>query len=376
MLKVLAAYAAGVLCLAGCAGTIALPIHPSSGPPSANYPAADLRARVTLLYGEHTYVLGKLAIAAVWGHKDEFASYAELLAINADDLTAALSKAAGESRGTSFHQARVLGDSFYVDYIVAATTQQKDLSGAAMQNLNSKYVPQMAQTLSSTLNISTGTANKLLGDEVSSTQKFIDDAAAPAFYPDLRDAYSKAIAMGGSVAESIAWKFPDKYPGDVTASAAKLRAQLDALLQEHSLLMTLVTTPLDVNTANSANQTLVDSKDALAKVIGSAYGANEADQARMTWTDVDGGLAGYAFAADDQTKQNAIDNLNHAVTPELASFFSGLHVQVDASGQIRAAMQVIDDQRARTYDNVASDDRVAAALMISAGDALLGANQE
>lgn len=375
VLKTVAAYAAGALCLAGCGGTIALPLHPSSGPPSANYPAADLRAHVTLLYGEHTYVLGKLAAAAAAGRKDEFTSYAAMLAANGDDLSAVFSKAAGESQGASFHQARVLGDSFYVDYVVAATTQQQDMSDAAMQNLNSKYAPQMAQALGSTLNISNSTANRLLDDEVSSTKHFVDDSSNPSFYADLHDAYSKAIAMGGAVAEGIAFKFPDKYPGDVTAAGAKLRAQMDALLQEHGLLFTMTTSPLDANGANSANESLQANRDALAKIIGSTFGANAADDASKTWSDEDGGLAGYAFAADDQTRQSALDNLNKNVTPEVSSFFSGLHANIDASSQVKAVIQVIDDQRAKTYDPVASDDRVAAAQLITAGDALLGVPQ-
>lgn len=373
MVKMLAACAAGVLCLAGCAGTIAVPIHPSSGPPSANYPAADLRAHVTVLYGERTYVLGKLAVAAVAGHKDEFGSYAGLLATNGDDLAAILSKAAGESQGTSFHQARVLGDSFYVDYIVAATTQQKDLSDAAMQNLITKYAPQMAQALSSTLNMPSSTANQLIGGEVSSTKHFVDDAANKSLYADLRDAYSKAITLGASVAEAIAGKFPDKYPGDVAGGASRLRAQLDAMLQEQAMLLTMATSPLGEDGANGANESLQANRDALAKIFGSTFGASTADQASKTWADEDGGLAGYAFAADDQTKQNAQDNLNKTVTPELASFFNGLHANVDAARQIKAEMAVIDDQRSRTYEPIAPDDRAAAAQVIALGDALLAA---
>lgn len=368
-----AAGAAGVLCLAGCGGTIAIPLHPSSGPPSAGYPAADLRAHVTVLFGERTYVLGKLAAAAAAGQKDEFAAYAGMLATNGDDLAAAVSKAAGESQGASFHQARVLGDGFYVDYIVAASTQQQNVADAAMQNLSTKYVPQMAQVLSSTLNISSGTATKLLGDEVSSIKHLIDDAATPSFYSDVRDAYSKAIAMGGSAAEGIAWKFPDKYPGDVTAPGAKLRAQLDATLQEHSLLMTLVASQVDTKGGESSLQA---NTDALARIIGSAFGATAADQSAKAWADENEGMLAYASAPDDQTRQSAVDNLHQNVTPELASLFSRLNVTFDAAGAIKAAIQVIDDQRAKTYDRVAADDRSAAALVIALGDALLGAPQD
>src|ERR1700751_5479523 len=124
MLKVLAACAAGVMCLAGCGGSIALPSN-SSGPPRGDTPAADLRAHMTLLYGERTYVLAKLAVAATSGHKDEYASYARMLATNGDDLSAELGKAAGPGAGDAFEHSRLLGDGFFIDYMVAATTHQQ-----------------------------------------------------------------------------------------------------------------------------------------------------------------------------------------------------------------------------------------------------------
>ena len=35
-------------------------------------PAADLRVHVDLLFGEHSYAIAKLAVAATAGRKDEF----------------------------------------------------------------------------------------------------------------------------------------------------------------------------------------------------------------------------------------------------------------------------------------------------------------
>ncbi|TMC12461.1 MAG: hypothetical protein E6J30_00850, partial [Chloroflexi bacterium] len=93
MLKVLAACAAGVVCLAGCASTIALPTPSASSVPSANSPAADVRARMALLMGEQTYVVAKLTVAAMAGRKDEFGSYADLLAANGVELNGVLGKA-------------------------------------------------------------------------------------------------------------------------------------------------------------------------------------------------------------------------------------------------------------------------------------------
>src|SRR5438093_11057037 len=136
MLKVLAAYAAGVVCLAGCASTIALPTTSASSVPSANSPAADVRARMALVMGEQTYVVAKLTVAAMAGRKDEFGSYADLLAANGVELNGVLGKAMGETAGLKFAQSWTRGNSFFVEYMVAISTRQQDLADAALMNLN------------------------------------------------------------------------------------------------------------------------------------------------------------------------------------------------------------------------------------------------
>ena len=47
---------------------------------SADTPAADLRAHLSLLFGEHTLIFAKLSVAAAGGRKDEYHSYAGQLA--------------------------------------------------------------------------------------------------------------------------------------------------------------------------------------------------------------------------------------------------------------------------------------------------------
>src|SRR5260370_5172391 len=111
-----------------------------------------------------------------------------------------------------------------------------------MMNLNTTYVPAVAQDLSTPLNISTTSINRVLTDLVTTVKRFIDDAAAGtpgAFYPDVRAAYAKWVAFGGSIGEATVWKFPDKYPGDATTQGATTRAQLDSLMQEHAYLLTM-----------------------------------------------------------------------------------------------------------------------------------------
>jgi len=379
MLKVLAACAAGVVCLAGCAGTVALPTSSTSSAPGANTPAADFRARVAALMGEHTYVVAKLAVAAATGRKDEFGSYADLLATNGADVSGVLTRAIGETAGQKFAQAWTLGDSFLVDYIVAVITRQQDLADAAMLNLNTAYVPQIAQQLSTPLNISTSSANRMLTEQVTAIKQFIDDAAAgapSAFYPDLRAAYAKSIAMGGSIAEATVWKFPDKYPGDATADGAKARAQLDSLLQEHAYLLSMATdsaasgATADAGVATSALQ--ANAQD-LSHAMASVFGSQAGTQAAQLWSDEDKSFLAYASAGDDATKSTALNALNQTSTPALTGFLVGLHVTVDVASVTNQSIGIIDDQRAKSYAIVAAEDRQSAALLISIGDLLMEA---
>jgi len=379
MLKVLAACAAGVVCLAGCAGTIAPPTSSPSGMPGASSQAADVRARMALLMGEHTYVLAKLTVAAAAGRKDEFGSYADLLAANGSDLSGVISKAMGASAFQKFAQSWTRGDSFFVDYMVAVTTRQQELADAAVINLNATYVPEIAQDLSTPLNISTSSVNRMLTEQVTTIKQFIDDAAAGnpgAFYPDLRAAYAKSIAMGASIAEATVWKFPDRYPGDATAEGAKARVQLDSLLQEHAYLLSMTTdagsSGATAEAAATTSSLQANAQD-LSHTIASIFGSKSGTQAAQLWSDEDRSFVAYASAGDEATKSAAINALNQTSTPALTGFLNGLHVTADVASVTHQTIGVIDDQRAKSYAIVAAEDRQSAALLISIGDLLMEA---
>ncbi len=379
MVKLLAACAAGVVCLAGCAGTIALPTPSVSGMPGANSPAADVRARMALLFGEHTYVLAKLSVAAAAGRKDEFGSYADLLAANGGELAGVVSKAMGASAFQKFAQSWTRGDSFFVDYMVAVTTRQQDLADAAIVNLNTTYVPEVTQDLSTPLNISTTSMNRMLADLLTTVKRFIDDAAAGtpgAFYPDVRAAYAKWIAFGGSIGEATVWKFPDKYPGDATAQGATARAQLDSLMQEHAYLLSMTTDGGSSGAtaeAAAATSSLQANAQDLSHTIASIFGSQSGTQAAQLWSDEDRSFVAYASAGDDATKSAALNALNQTSTPAWTGFLNGLHVTADVASVTHETIGVIDDQRAKSYAIVAAEDRQSAALLISIGDLLMGA---
>ncbi|HET7465027.1 MAG TPA: hypothetical protein VFL29_00025 [Candidatus Dormibacteraeota bacterium] len=378
MLKMLAASAAGVVCLAGCASTIGLPHSSPSGFADAGSQAAGVRAHVALLYGEHTYVLAKLAVAAAAGRKDEYRSYAGLLAANSDDLAAIFSRAAGESLGNQIGQALELGDGYYVDYLVAAVTNQNDAADAATNNLNTKYVPQLAQLMSSSLNISASSATRMFSEEVVGTNQFLSVAAKglAGAYGDVRAAYKTATATGAALGEAIVWKFHDKYPGEAADSASRVRTQLDALLQEHAYL-TSMATDAAANAGPSAEfpaaaSYLDESTPDLSSVIGTVFGVDVGNRALTIWLDQNRSFVAYASASDDASRRDALDGLNQRSTPALTALLNSLHVSADVAAVTEEEIGVIDDQRAKSYDVLAAEDRQSAVLLVSLGDLMMG----
>ncbi len=378
MVKLLAACAAGVMCLASCANTTGLPTPSPSGHADAGSAAAGLRARMVLLTGEHTYVIAKLAVAAAEGRKDEYAAYASLLILVSDDLSTQLGRSIGETQGAKFRTAWLLGDSFFVDYMVAATTRQQDMADAAMVNLTNTYVPQTALAISSPLNISMSTATRLMSDNLAATKQLIDDAAAgtpTAFYNDARGGYTKSTAMGGALAEGVAWKFPDKYPGDAAGSGARLRAQLDAAMQEHAYLLSMATDAAATGAttdAGSAAGVLQANLDDMSRAIAAVFGSQAGSQAVQLWGDEDRSFMAYAAAGDDSARTTALSRLNQSSTPALKAFLSGLQVTADVAAVTHQTIGVIDDQRAKSYGVIAAEDRESAALLVSIGDLMLG----
>jgi hypothetical protein len=328
---------------------------------------------------EHTIVIGKLSVAGAAGRKDEFQSYAGMLAANGADLTALMRSALGETAGAQFGDAWTAGNNSYVDYLVAAVTVDQAKAAAATSSLTSSYVPQLAQLLTSSLSLPPDKAKSIVTGEVSAIKLVIDDAVAAkpaALYSDLDTAYRGAVASADALAAAVAAKFPDRFPGDPSAAPVTARALLDMLLQEHAYLTTMASDAFYAGAAadqDAATSALATSTDALSRQLGMMFGGTARDRAGRLWEAEDGSLVAYAKARDQTAQFLAEDSLHNESAPQLANFLHSLSgATVDVNGQILATIQVLSDQNAKGYPQVAGDDRTAAALLIAIGDAVGG----
>jgi hypothetical protein len=374
VLKSLLAPALAVLVLAACS-----PLSSSSNPspsPSdspvstarpANSKAADLRTQVELLLGEHAMLVTKQAVAAS-NHTDEYSGYLTLLASNANSLVDAIRSAYGNSAASQFALAWSIQNGYLVDYTIGVVTHNDAKSNGAMSGLLNGFTPQFAQLITSLTQLPIDSITQLETAQLTDVKAVIDDEIAQSYaklYADVRTAYAHSSGIGDMLAVRMTQQFPDKFPGDPSISAVDARVSLNNLLQEDSYLTTMMSEAGIAGRGNEAANALAavagDRAD-LSAVIGFLLGPDARTGFPGVWGIRDADLFGYANSSDSGARQR--------LTGSFVSQFSALtHAPAAAvRNQVIATLKAIDDQRTKTYKNVAADDRAAAAAMQSIAD--------
>ena len=333
-----------------------------------------------LLYGERLFAVGKLAVAGASGRKDEYHTYAGLLAGNGGDAAALFKSALGETQGAQLGQAWTLGNNYAVDYLVAGVTHDRAKAAAAMAILTTQSVPSMAHVLAGALPMSLENATQLATDQVTATKLVIDDAisgSASAFYTDLRAGYVSATEAGDTIAKAIVSSLPDAFPGGASDATASFRVELDTLVQEYAYLLTMATRAVLSGGASGRTAVKVvlgSAALAIAQRIGASLGPTAGAEAQPIWAGLSVSLLAYAIAPDDSARQAAVNALSYTSAPQLNAFVhEQSHLTVDVQPVIAAALQAIDDQRNKSYGTAGRDDRQWAVLMAGLGDHITGA---
>jgi len=346
MVRALAA-AGCALMLAACDSSAAPPV--ASQTPSnsaAESPAATLRAHLDLVLGEHVFAIAKLALAAATGRQDEYRSYAGMLAANGGDIDALFRTALGETAGGQFGDAWTEQNDDLVDYLVGAATHDGQGTAAAAAKLNASYVPHAASVLSSSLSLSSDAATQLAAGHAMALKSIIDATVGDnlrQLYTDIGTARAQAVTFGDTVTIQVTHEFADRFPGDPLAPESTQRANVSSLMQQQGYLMTLAA---DVTIAGSAADIT-----AVNTALASYAAAMPAPAA--VWTEEAKLVVPYAKTGDPAIRQNI---LNHAAAP------------LDLNTAFTALLQVVDDQRAKRFGNVATDDRAMAAAFAAVAD--------
>jgi hypothetical protein len=368
-LKALRLVVLAALLLAACSstgsGAVNSPTSTASTTPSASpadSKAADLRVQLDQLLAEHVMVVAKQATAAA-NRSDEYAGYLTLLTANGASLVDVMRAAFGNTAASQFEQAWALQDGYLIDYTIGLVTHNDNKSNGAMSGLLNGFVPQFAQLIANLTQLPANSTTQLETAQLTYTKTMIDDEVAQSYtklYVDVRSAYANSSLIGDSLAVRMAQQFPDKFPGDPSSSPVDARVALNGLLQEHSYLATMTTDAVIGERAADEAAALaalaanrLDLGPVMTFLLGPGVGAPFAE----LWGTRDADLVGYASSADAGAKQR--------LTGTFVSQFAALTPAPAATvrDQVVATLKVADDQRAKTLQQVAGDDRAAAAAM-------------
>ena len=349
----------------------------------ADTKAADLRTRLDLLFGEHVMVVAKESAAAA-SHNDEYTGYLSLLT-NATDLADLMRSAFGDTAAGQFQQLWGVQNGYLVDYTIGLVTHNQSKSNGAMSGLLNGFVPQFSQFVTTTTQLPLDPTTQLMTEQVLETQRMIDDQIAqnyPKMYADLHTAYAQTSRIGDALAPKIVRKFPDKFPGDPASKASDLRAAVNALLQEHAYLATMTTDAASGGRAaeqTAAVKAMSDNADALGTLFSGVFGASAGTQFDQLWAARDAAITAYATAADATSKQTAAGNLTDTFVSQFSGFVrdsTGASPSTSSAlirAQIQATITAIDDQRSKTFAQLANDDRTAGAAMQPVADLITAA---
>ncbi len=357
-------------CSASNSVNTAAPISSISPAPTANpadTKAVDLRVRLDLLLGEHLMVLAKQAAAAA-NHNDEYLGYATLLTTNGNDIVEVVGSAFGNQAAARFRQAWDMQNGYLVAYTIGIVTHDAGKSNGAMSGLQNVFVPQFAQVMASLTQLPVSTMTQTSTQRAREMKTVLDEELAQSYatmYADLHKAYLDGSLIGDVLTKRIAELFPDKFPGDPAGKAAEVRVSLNVLLQEHAYLATMATdaaTGARAAERAAAVTALGANADALGKVLTGILGIALERQFGQVWGARDADLIAYAMEGDSTSRQDLTDNFVtgfHSLAPNAAD---------TSHDQVLATLKVIDDQRSKSYKQVAGDDRSAASAMQPVAD--------
>ncbi len=333
--------------------------------------AADLRTHLDLLLAEQVMLVAKETAAAV-NHTDSYTGYTALLSSNLSDLNAVMRSAFGNTGGDEVAQTWNLENASLVAYGIGVVTHNDANASAAMTALTGDFVPKFANAVNDVSGLPNDPMTQLMTQQVLEDKALIDDLATQRyvnFYSDLQTAYAQTERIGDALAQRIAQKFPDKFPGDPTVPRVDRRVSLNLLLQQHAYLATMTTDAVFANrdpdkTAAAAALSL--NADAISRALSDLFGAGAGSDFDKAWSARDAAIVAYAQKGDADSKS--------ALTATVQPFATAARATVGpVQSELTALVKAIDDQRSKSSQQLAGDDRAAATSMQAVADGISGA---
>ena len=326
--------------------------------PTTDSKAADLRVQLDVLFAEHVFLIAKAGDAATAGRTDEYRSYATELTKSAGDLDGLVREAVGDTAGGQFSQMWSQYLDLVAGYTVGAAAHDDAKKSAAADGLDNTLAPALGQWLTDRSGIADIPATKEL---VGSVRAILDDEATSnwtSLYVDIDAGAGTARHIADDIGAQIVRSYPDRFPGSAEGKAFDRRLLLSAGLQQLAYIGTMASEA----TINSATDKATASATEIANTTV-ALGAG----VWKSWTD---DLPAYAQGTSGGSQQTlaqlASDNTALAQAFPLAS----PTIKAKADAQTKLEMAVIDAQKTKDVNLVASRDRASALAMQPLADAL------
>jgi hypothetical protein len=274
--------------------------------------AADLRAGLNYLLGEHVLLAASATQGALAGRQAQFSGAAAALDQNSVDLAKAIGSVYGPAAGDAFLPLWRKHIGFAVDYTVGVATRDKAKQDKAVADLVQYTEDFGAFLASANPALPKATVAGLVKQHVLTLKDVIDAQATGdqvKAFAATRAAFAHMPMIGDPLAGAIAGQFPDKFPGMAASPASTLRAGLTSAFQEHTYLAARAAAAAlgkrDDEFKAAAGALDANGMD-LARAIGSVYGPGAADAFLPLWRKHIGFVVDYTVgvAAKDAAQQD------------------------------------------------------------------------
>ncbi len=262
-------------------------MSPEAMAPTTKSPSADLRYALASGLGQHALLASLTTHRGLEG-ADDFEAAGEALETNTVALGDAIGSVFGDEAKATFLELWRAHIGFFVDYTVGTATKDDAKKTKAGEDL-AGYSRDFGAFLAGATDLPADVLSAELDSHVMHLAGSIDAYAAGDYAEayELTDmAYQHMVATGGTLADAIAAKFPDKFAAmdDATKSAVDLRVALDSALGEHAFLASNAThRGLEGSKAfDAAAGQLETNTVALGDAIGSVFG----DEAKATFLEL------------------------------------------------------------------------------------------
>jgi hypothetical protein len=274
--------------------------------------AADLRAGLNYLLGEHILLASSATGAALAGRDAQFKAAAGALDQNSVDISKAIGSVYGQGAEDAFLPLWRRHIGFVVDYTVGVATKDKAKADKAVADLVQYTQDFGAFLASANPNLPKDAVAELVKGHVLTLKDVIDAQAAgdqPKAFAAMRSAYAHMGMIADPLAGAIVKQFPDKFPGSTTSRAAGLRTTLTMAFQEHTYLAARATgAALGARDPEfkAAGAALDANGVDISKAIGSVYGQGAEDAFLPLWRRHIGFVVDYTVgvATKDKAKQD------------------------------------------------------------------------